>query len=184
MREKEFSLAAIGLIKGIVYRAEEPLIWEYINKNISSLEEYFEKIGLEIFIDDGDGYAYLKSSESDLPKLARIQRLSFKVSFLLAVLRGEAARKESEDEGDVVLSKEDIVDKFTSVLTEYNDEAKILKEVDSAVNKVLEMGFLKRLPDGGYKIQPIIKSFINANWLNEFDKKIQEYEKLLKERGL
>jgi len=183
-KESGFSLAAIALIKGIVYRSDQPIVWEHLNQNISAIESYFEKIGLEVYLDDEGGYAYLKQGESDLPKLVRRQSLSFKVSFLLALLRGEFARREEETEGDVVITKEEIVDRFMLTLPEHNDEAKELKEIEGAISKVVDMGFLKRLSDGGYKIQPVLKSFVDVNWLAEFDKKMAEYEKLMQEKGL
>ena len=186
MEEKEssFSLAAIALIKGIVYRSDQPIVWEYLNQNISSIESYFEKIGLEVYLDDAGGYAYLKQGESELPKLARRQSLSFKVSFLLALLRGELARREDETEGDVVIAREEIAERFMLYLPEHNDEAKALKEIDGAISKAVELGFLKKLGDGGYKIQPVLKSFVDANWLADFDRKMAEYEKVMQEKGL
>ena len=183
-KKKAFSLAAIALIKGIVYRAEEPIVWEGLNKHLAELEDYFESIGLEVYLDDTGGYAYLKQGESELPKLARRQSLSFKVSFLLALLRAELARREDESEGDVVVSAEEIAERFMLYLPEHNDEARAQREIDTALSKAVELGFLKRLGDGGYKIQPVLKSFVDASWLAEFDKKMAEYEKLMREKGL
>ena len=182
--ENSFSLAAIALIKGIVYRGDQPIVWEHINANIASLEGYFEAIGLEVYLDDVSGYAYLKQGENELPKLARRQSLSFKVSFLLALLRGELARREDETEGDVVIGKEEIVERFMLYLPDHNDEAKALKEIDGAISKAMELGFLKKLGDWGYKIQPVLKSFVDASWLSNFDRKMAEYEKVAQQKGI
>ena len=178
--DTDFMTPAVALIRGIVYRADAPAVWEKLNDRLSELQDYFAKIGLEIYLDDEAGYAYLRQMEGDFPRLARKQTLGFKVSFLLALLRGELARCEEESVGDVVIGAEEIAERFALYLPDTHDEARLQKEIDTAIAKAVELGFLKKLKDGGYKIQPVLKSFVDAQWLADFDEKLEGYIEKLK----
>jgi hypothetical protein len=45
------------------------------------------------------------------------------------------------------------------------------------VKRVKELGFLRRLPgeEENFEVERIIKAFVDAQWLNEFDVRLQEY---------
>ncbi|MEG1800033.1 MAG: hypothetical protein RR214_07595, partial [Synergistaceae bacterium] len=49
-------------------------------------------------------------------------------------------------------------------------------KIESCMAKVEELGFLHRLKDSrNFEVQRIIKAYVNAQWLSEFDKKLEEY---------
>ena len=177
--------AIILLLKGIFYRSDnEKAFYELIENSRGSVEEYFETIGLELNIQEEDGYAYLTNIEyedekNSLPKLIPKRALSYKVSLLCVLLRQKIAQFESQVENErAILSKEEIINSLLIFLDIKFNEVKVQKEIETTINKVEELGFLKKLKTDeiSYEIRSAIKSFVDAAWLHEFDAKLKEYK--------
>lgn len=173
------------LLKGIFYKEDNVKAWaELIENSFSVIEEYFEVIGLELLIDESEGYAYLKSKvyEDDSfapPKLIQKRELSYKVSLLCVILRKEIVDFDMQNESTkVVISKEDIQKELLLYLPQNYNEVKVYKEIDATIKKVQELGFLKKLQnkEENYEIKRSLKAFVDASWLNDFDKKLKEYK--------
>jgi len=183
---KNAKAAIILLLKGILYKKErEREFFELIN-SYGEISDYLENIGLKVVIDESDGYAYLKNIEYEdeqeaLPKLISQRELSFKVSLLCVLLREKIAEFEMQSDNEIaVVSKDDIIQKMALFLENEFNEIKIKKEIEATIKKVEELGFLKKIKekDELYEIKPSIKAFIDAQWLDEFDKRLQEYKTL------
>lgn len=183
---KDAKIATILLLKGILYKNDnEKVFFELVENSYHVISEYFENIGLEVKIDEGDGYAYLKNKEYEkeedsLPKLIVSRELNYKTSLLCVILRKKMIDLQIVDENHrAIVSKEDIVTQITLFLDIKLNETKLDKEIDATIKKVIDLGFLKRLKtqDEVYEIKNSIKAFINASWLNAFDEKMQEYQK-------
>lgn len=73
--EKEditFSTVLIQLLSGIVVKEAAPESWNMILSQQYRINEYMEKIGLLLVIDEDGGYAFLKQKETDeLPHLVK-----------------------------------------------------------------------------------------------------------------
>ena len=173
------------LLKGIFYKEENPKAWaELVERSYSAVQEYFEVIGLELLIDESEGYAYLKSKEYEdenfaPPKLVQKRELSYKVSLLCVILRKEIVDFDMQNESTkVVIAKEDIQKELLLYLPQNYNEVKIFKEIDATIKKVQELGFLKRLKsdEESYEIKRSLKAFVDASWLNDFDVKLKEYK--------
>ena len=56
-------------------------------------------------------------------------------------------------------------------------EARLADRIDTDIRKVIEMGFLRRLHGGEeqFEVRRILKAFIDAQWLGEFDRRLTEY---------
>lgn len=177
--------AIILLLKGIFYKKEnEKAFFELIENSYHPIAEYFETINLELKIDEDDGYAYLQNkvqeeSEDSLPKLLQSRQLSYKVSLLCMLLRQKIAQFEMDNENErAIITKEDIMAMIILFLDAKFNEVKIQKEIEATIKKVEELGFLKQLKtdETSYEIKNSIKAFIDAAWLDDFDKKLQEYK--------
>ena len=177
--------AIILLLKGLFYKADnEKAFFELVNNSYASIVDYFDTIGLEVRIDENDGYAYLinKSYDEDevkLPKLLTSRELSYKVSLLCVLLRKKIVDFDMQNENErAIITNEDIESQILFFLDVKFNEIKIKKEIQSTIKKVEELGFLKRLKtnDEAYEIKSSIKSFIDATWLDDFDKNLQEYK--------
>lgn len=53
----------------------------------------------------------------------------------------------------------------------------MVKDVEADLNKAIELGFVRRLRDQHhmFEVRRIIKAFIDAQWLADFDAKLAEY---------
>ena len=182
---KNTKTAIILLLKGIFYRKDnEKAFFELSQNSYNTIVEYFENIGLEIHIHEDDGYAYLKNidfqnEEESLPKLITNRTLSYKVSLLCVLLRKEIVRFEMQNENErAIITKEDIISMLLLFLDSNFNEIKLHKEIESIINKVEELGFLKSLKseEKAYEIKSSIKAFVDASWLDNFDKKLIEYK--------
>jgi len=182
---KDAKTAIISLLKGLFYKADhEKAFFELTHNSYASIIEYFETIGLDVRVDENDGYAYLVNKvfedESEaLPKLIQNRELSYKVSLLCVLLRKKIADFDMQNENErAIISKDDIVSSILLFLDIKFNEIKILKEIESTIKKVEELGFLKKLKidENSYEIKSSIKSFIDATWLNDFDEKLKEYQ--------
>ena len=60
-----------------------------------------------------------------------------------------------------------------------SNEARLVDQIDGYLNKVAELGFIRRLRDQRDKIEVrrIIKAYVDAQWLNEFDQRLQDYQR-------
>jgi len=173
------------LLKGIFYKSDNEKAWaELIENSYAKVKEYFEVIGLDILIDESEGYAYLKNivyedGEGEVPKLIQKRELSYKVSLLCVLLRKEIVDFDMQNESfRVIISKEDIVKELLLYLPQNFNEVKTFKEIDATIKKVEELGFLKKLKasDEDYEIKRSLKSFVDASWLSDFDARLKEYK--------
>jgi hypothetical protein len=82
---------------------------------------------------------------------------------------------QSED-SRAIITKEEIVEMFELFMNESFNEVKQVKEIESHIKKVVDLGFLKRLKNSeNYEIKRVIKSFVDAQWMENFDKRLEEY---------
>ena len=183
--DKDAKIAIILLLKGLFYKIDnEKAFFELTHNSYGVIVEYFDTIGLEVRVDENDGYAYLvnKTFEDDseaLPKLIQSRELSYKVSLLCVLLRKKIADFDMQNENErAIVTKEDISSSILLFLDIKFNEIKIQKEIDATIKKVEELGFLKKLKidETAYEIKSSIKAFVDATWLDDFDKKLKEYK--------
>jgi hypothetical protein len=178
-----FSKILINLMKGIVYREDDVNIWNYLEDNESQVSEHFKIIGLRLIVDKSRGYAYLKQiifnqEEEQLPRLIRKQPLSRQVSILIVVLRQIVIEKENSGSDDrIIVSFDDIADKYRAFYPNSNDdEKKFFTNLKSYLKKVIDLDFIRELKseEDNYEIKPIIVSFVDMDWLNNFKDRLTE----------
>ena len=95
------------------------------------------------------------------------------MSLLLALLRKKLAEFDASG-GDtrLVLTRDEIVDLVRVFLPDGTNEARLIDQVDAHINKVVELGFLRRLRGqrrARIEVRRILKAFVDAQWLGEFD---------------
>ena len=181
----EARTAIILLLKGLFYKQDNEKAWlEMVEKSYGSIKDYFEVIGLELLIDEEEGYAYLKNREAEegeeaLPKMIRSRELSYKVSLLIVLLRQKIADFEMQsDDFKAVITLQEMQDQLLLYLPLKSNEVKTSKEIAATVKKVEELGFLRKLKhqEGVYEIKRAIKAFVDAQWLSEFDSRLEAYK--------
>ncbi len=201
----DLSSLVIPLLKGVIYRDEvtAPSVgqWSALLDLQARVRDYVAVLGLELVLDEAEGYAFLRArgqeddeSSVKLPRLVARRPLSLPVSLLLALLRKKLAEFDAGggqdvETGRLVLSREDIVELIRVFLPDASNEARLMDRVDSDINKVVELGFLRRMkPQQGqapeFEVRRILKSFIDAQWLVEFDAHLAAYQAQLGEPEL
>jgi hypothetical protein len=57
------------------------------------------------------------------------------------------------------------------------NEARFMDRMDAHINKVVELGFLRRLRgrEDQYEVRRILKAFVDAQWLSDFDRRLEGY---------
>lgn len=189
--DNALSLALIKLLKGVVYRDDDPDLWQQIMTLQPRIRDYVAVLGLDFQLDEAEGYAWLATREDDtgtapLPRLMSRRQLSYPVSLLIALLRRKLAEADTAG-GDVrvILDREEVVSLMRTFLPESSNEARLVDRIDSHLNRVAELGFIRRLRDQPDKIEirRIIKAYVDAQWLNEFDQRLADYQRHITPAG-
>lgn len=178
-----FSRAMVALFKNVVFKEADQEHWEVITKQKNKIEDYVSKIGLTLIVDEMDGYGYLKQrsygeGEEEIPRLVPRHALSYPVSLLLVILRKQLLEFDSTT-GDqrLIVSKQQIAERMSLFLRDTTNEAKLMWDIDRHIERVEKMGFLRRLrgSEDSFEVQRILRSFVNAEWLNHFNEAYQRY---------
>jgi hypothetical protein len=182
---RQASLAAvlIALFKGVLYDDQSPEQWHALQQLQPRVRDQVSLFGLELVVDEAEGYAYLRQrpaaeGEQELPRLVQRRQLGFGVSLLLALLRKKLAEHDAGG-GDprLILSRDEIVDLMQLFLPDSTNEAKLVDRIDAHINRVIELGFLRRLrgQDDRFEVRRILKAFVDAQWLSQLEQKLAEY---------
>mgnify|MGYP001106200311 CR=1 FL=1 len=114
------------------------------------------------------------------------RQLSFPVSLLLALLRKKLAEFDAGGgETRLIISRDEVVDLMRLFLPAGSNETRLIDQVDTHLNKVAELGFVRRLrgQERTFEVRRILKAFVDAQWLSEFDQRLALYQKQLAESG-
>jgi len=197
----DLSALVIPLLKGVLYQESDPGLWSGLQKLQARIRDYVNVLGLELVLDESEGYAFLRSRQSVTeeapdddahplpPRLIARRPLSFPVSLLLALLRKKLAEFDAGG-GDtrLVLTRDEIVELIRVFLPDSSNEAKLIDQMDSHINKIAELGFMRRLKAGGtpgggpgavFEVRRILKAFVDAQWLADFEQRLAAYRTLL-----
>jgi len=189
----ELSAVLIPLLKGVRYRDDDAGHWSALLHLQGRVRDHVAVLGLELMIDEAEGYAFLRSrtlAEGDpaaaLPRLVARRPLSFAVSLLLALLRKKLAEFDAAG-GDtrLILSREQVAELLRVFMPEGSNEARLIDQVDTHLNRVVDLGFVRRLrgQEGMFEVQRILKAFVDAQWLAEFDLRLAAYRAQLQGQG-
>ena len=181
----ELSSIVIPLLKGVIYQEENPALWSALLNLMAAVRDYVAVLGLELILDEAEGYAFLRSNSegetegtNSAPRLMARRQLSYPVSLLLALLRKKLAEFDA-GAGDtrLILSRDEVVELIRIFLPPASNEVKLIDQVDATLNKIADLGFIRRLKGERQMIEVrrIIKAFIDAQWLADFDQRLDEY---------
>ena len=185
----ELSSVVVPLLKGVLYREDNLGLWDSLVHLQASVRDYVAILGLELMLDEAEGYAFLRSRQSEdedgqsaIPRLVARRQLSYPVSLLLVLLRKKLAEFDAGG-GDtrLILSRDEVVELIRIFLPAGSNEVKLIDQVDGTLNKIAELGFIRRLRGQGQMIEVrrIIKAFVDAQWLADFDERLAEYRQQL-----
>ena len=190
--QPDLSTLAITLLRGVIYRDGNGQLWDALLSLQVRLREYMAVLGLDLVVDEAEGYAFLKSrpdtlddgTKAEMPRLVARRPLSFPVSLLLALLRKKLAEFDAGG-GDtrLVLTRDDVAELVRVFLPQSTNEAKVMDQLESNINKIADLGFLKRLNattgSPTFEVRRILKAFVDAQWLADLDARLALYREQL-----
>jgi hypothetical protein len=180
---ENLSIILIALMKGVIYRESEPAQWQSLLDLQARVRDHIAVLGLELVLDEAEGYAYLRQraaaeGEPELPRLVPRRQLGYPVSLLLVLLRKKLAEFDATSgETRLILGRADIVELIRLFLPDTANEARLMDRVDGHINRIVDMGFLRPLRgrDDQFEVRRILKAFVDAQWLNEFDRRLKDF---------
>ncbi len=191
--DSRLSEVVVPLFKGVLYMEDNPEQWKALLDLQFRVRDYVAVLGLELILDEAEGYAFLRSTpdeDPESPKRPRLvvrRQLSFPVSLLLALLRKKLAEFDARG-GDtrLILSRDEVVELIRVFLPEGTNETRIIDQVGTHLNKIVGLGFVRRLRGQAdtFEVRRILKAFVDAQWLAEFDQRLSDYQEHLKQTGV
>ncbi|NNN01982.1 MAG: DUF4194 domain-containing protein [Acidimicrobiaceae bacterium] len=179
----DLSLVLIQLMKGPLYRDTHEKLWGLLLGAHHQVSDYVTVLGLNAVVDEAEGYAYLRSRPIDddaaeFPRLVARRALSFHVSVLLALLRKRLAEFDaSSADIRLILSRDQMVEMLRLFMPGSTNDARLVDTIDAHINKVTELGFLRRLRDEQdlFEVRRILKAYVDGQWLSQFDARLDDY---------
>ena len=180
-------LAVTQLMKGVVYRDTHEAAWRQLLQLQSQVRGYVAVLGLTVVIDEAEGYAFLRQRPDDedpdaerpvLPRLIARRPLPFAVSLLLALLRKKLAEFDAANSDTrLMLTREQLIDLVRLFVPVSSNEARLVDQIDAAINRVVELGFLRQVrgQPSLFEVRRIVKAFVDGQWLADFDRRLAEY---------
>jgi len=189
----DLSVLLINLLKSVQYREADERQWAALLNLQARVRDYVAVLNLDLVLDEAEGYAFLKgraepSDDEHSPRLPRLvvrRPLSFAVSLLLALLRKKLAEFDAGGGGTrLVLSRDEVVELVRVFLPDGPNEAKLIDQIETTINKLVELGFVHKLKatsgqnagPPNFEVRRILKAFVDAQWLAEFDARLGGYQ--------
>ncbi len=182
-RANEQSLVLIQLFKGPLYRDAHERLWQPMLNRRAAIADYVAVLGLQLDIDESDGYAFLRTKPegdegTELPRLVSRHSLSFHVSLLLALLRKHLAEFDAtSSDARLIVSRDQMVEMLRIYLPDTTDEVKTARAIDGHINRIDDLGFIRKLQGDAdnYEVRRILRAFVDGQWLGDLDQRLDEY---------
>jgi hypothetical protein len=189
--EPTLAVTVTQLMKGVVYRDTHDRAWRGLLDFQPQARDYVGVLGLQIVIDEAEGYAFCRQRDPDpddpdpLPRLIPRRTLSFPVSLLLALLRKKLAEFDAGgDQTRLMLTRNQIAETLRVFLPPSSNEARLADQIDAHIGKCADLGFLRPVKDSGqqvFEVRRILKAFVDGQWLADFDARLADYLKEVSE---
>lgn len=180
-----YSKAIVRLLKSPIERKNESL-WNSVVTYQNEIQEYIATIGLELIVKKDEGFAFVKqfeTSEGNTLGLIVRRQIGFEASIVLIVLRQSLEDFDSNPTqiqvAEKFITNSEIKEEVELFLQEGYNRMKFQKDLDSHINKIVELGYLKEVSKNDsetkYQIHRIIKEKVTLDILQDFKTKLKEY---------
>lgn len=183
-----FAAVIIKLLQGPVF-ADDKNIWRELMQWQSAIQEYFGKIGMELVINEQDGFARVLQPETDehddnpLPRLMKKQTLNYEATLLAVILREGLEEFDIKSDGNkFYLTQKEIKERIELFYKEQSNKSKLWKDLSKPITSLLNVGILKlnredaaNKDNNKYEVKRIIKAFISNEKLEEIKNKLSNY---------
>ena len=179
-----YSKAIVKLLKGTVERNSS--LWGDVILYQIEIQEYISQIGLELIVKKDEGFAFVKQfedSEGNTLGLIIRRQIGFETSIVLVVLRQSLEEFDSNPTqihvNEKFITDIEIKDEVELFLPDKFNRVKFMKELDSYIKRIVDLGYLKEVSkkdnETKYQIHRIIKEKVTLDILQEFKLKLQSY---------
>ncbi|MEI2620982.1 MAG: DUF4194 domain-containing protein [Candidatus Nanopelagicales bacterium] len=183
MSDPTIADACVPLLRGVVYADTQPAAWNALLALPAQVRDYLSTIGLDVVIDEAEGYAFLQNAatppeQDDPPRLIARRPLTYRVSLMLVLLRRRLLELDAQgDQTRLIITRDEAVDLVRTYHPTRSNEARLTDDVESDLRRIVELGFARALRDQPhtYEIRRIIKAFVDAQWLADFDERLSGY---------
>lgn len=180
------SLPVNQLLKGPVFRDQHGRAWEALLALRARVQDYVGIMGLDVVIDEAEGYAFLRSQPDDPdadprsvpPRLMPRRSLSYPVSLLIVLLRKRLAEFDAgSGDARLMVTRDQVVEMIRTFLPSGNNEARLVDQIDTYITKAVDLQFLRRAKhqEHVYEVQRIIKAYVDGQWLADFESNLARY---------
>lgn len=183
-----FAAVIIKLLQGPVY-ADDKNIWRELMGWQSAIQEYFGKIGIDLVINEQDGFARVLQPEADehdenpLPRLMKKQTLNYEATLLAVILREGLEEFDIKSEGNkFYLTQKEIKERIELFYKEQSNKSKLWKDLSKPITSLINIDILKlnredvaNKDNNKYEVKRIIKAFISNEKLEEIKNKLNNY---------
>jgi hypothetical protein len=183
--EQSIATATIMLMREVVYREvpSHEQVWQTLHNHRGGVADHFSAIGIDVVVDDGEGYAYLSTREPEdgeepLPRLVRRRSLTYNVSLLLVLLRKRTVEFDATgDDGKLVLTRDQLVEMMRVFQETSSNEARTVDQADRTISQVVDLGFLRELrgQPGTFEVRRILKAYVDAQTLSDLSGRLTAY---------
>lgn len=178
----DLSFILVRLLREPIYREEEDA-WDVLRAQQEKVRHYFHQIGQELVMDEAEGYAFLRQLEVEgmdrIPRLNRRMPLTYQATLLLVCLREEFCRFDttSPDASRLVKTRGELQDLVSAFLPESTNQVRDLGKVDTAIQRLKELGFLTQINDEPeeFEVMRIVKAKLGPNELDAIKRRLKEY---------
>lgn len=170
----------VKLLQGGIGDDSERL-WSELLLHEVQVSDYFQRIGIQLIVAKGDGYAFLRQIELDEEGktigLIRRMPLSYEVTLICVLLREwlDEFEVSDTDTHNLYITHKALRERMELFFKEKSNQMKLLKELDRYIDDIIKLGFLKivRKSDSSrdetqYEVRRIIKAKITNDKLEEF----------------
>lgn len=169
----QLSQLVVPLLKGVLYRDHSETGWQALLGLQSQVRDYLSVLGLELIIDEAEGYAFLRScdrdDENEIPRLVSRRPLSYGVSLMLALLRRKLVEFDASGGGTrLILHRDEILEMMSVFTAGSTNEVRARDKIIQDLERVVKLGFCRRLrgQDDQFEVSRVIKAFVDAQWLS------------------
>ena len=176
----------VKLLQGPLYRqSNNDPTWALLTAWQGEIDRYFGVIGLHVFVDQADGYAFLEQrelleEEEAIPKLITERPLTVQDSLLCVLFREaldqfDTSQNQSEN---LLLTTSDIKDRLDTFFPEKKDQTRVFRRLDESLNRLRDLSFIREIEssntfDRTFEIRRIIKAKIDADFITAFRDKLK-----------
>ncbi len=183
-----FAAAVIKLLQGTVFD-EDQKIWNELILYQQPIRDYFRQIGIDLYLDESSGFSYLTQTDGEetevkIPRLVRRMPLTYEVTLLLTILREglEDFDVKNTEASKCFITHQEIIEKIELLFREKADKVKLLARLESYINQVIQLGFLKEVntreidtDTRRYEIRRVIRAKINNAKLEEIKSRLDSH---------